>query len=120
MVRFSFFIKRRPDITFEQFDERWTNFAKIVQSLRCVQEHSISYTQFHIKPDLGAPLVAAGFPNVNVFDGIAHIDVESADVLIKLMQDEEYLRVANVNEQTFADMTAIHTNIGVEEVHFQT
>ncbi|KAJ7582215.1 hypothetical protein C8J56DRAFT_957246 [Mycena floridula] len=119
MVHITVSLKRRPDISFEEFDEIWTNHAKVFSGIKYVQDNFIRYTQFRIKKDLGAPFLAAGRKNVNTFDGIAHFEMESVDVFVNLVKDEEYLRVVVPDEDRFVDRASVQIHIGVEEVKFE-
>ncbi|KAJ7582231.1 hypothetical protein C8J56DRAFT_1168228 [Mycena floridula] len=119
MVHITVSLKRRPDISFEEFDEIWTNHAKVFTGIKYVQDNFIRYTQFHVKKDLGAPFVELGMANVNEFDGMAHFDVERVDVFVNLMKDEEYLRVVVPDEDRFLDRTSVRIHIGEVEVKFE-
>ncbi|KAJ7582202.1 hypothetical protein C8J56DRAFT_1168209 [Mycena floridula] len=115
MVRITCSLKRRPDISFEEFDEIWTNHAKVFTGIKYTQDNFIRYTQFHVKKDLGAPFLEFGMANVNEFDGIAHFDMENVDVFVNLMKDDEYLRVVAPDEQRFLDRGSVQIHIGVDE-----
>ncbi|KAJ7582204.1 hypothetical protein C8J56DRAFT_1056350 [Mycena floridula] len=119
MVHITVSLKHRPDISFEEFDEIWTNHAKVFTGIKYTQDNVIRYTQFHVKKDLGAPFLEFGMANVNEFDGIAHFDVERVDVLVNLMKDEEYLRVVVPDEDRFLDRTSVRIHIGEVEVKFE-
>ncbi|KAJ7582158.1 hypothetical protein C8J56DRAFT_1168184 [Mycena floridula] len=115
MIRITGAFKHRPDISFEEFEDIWTNHAKVFNSIKYVQNNIIRYTQ----KDVGAPLREIGLENVNQFDGIGHFDVESVDVYLNLLKDEDYLRVVVPDAQRFLDIGSVQISIGVEEVKFE-
>ncbi|THG98645.1 hypothetical protein EW026_g3584 [Hermanssonia centrifuga] len=94
-IRIIGLIKRRPDITLEEFKERWgTRHAGILVSTRAVREKIVRYSQ------PSEALAAAGVP-IAPYDGMAEMWVDKIEDLLELFQDEEFQKNVLPDEANF-------------------
>ncbi|KAJ7582103.1 hypothetical protein C8J56DRAFT_244234 [Mycena floridula] len=119
MFRVAILLKRRSDLSFEEFEKLWENHAKLYANLKYVQENFIRYLQFHPKADLAAQLENRGLGEINAIDGIQAFDATSIDAFLGLLEDEEYKRVIIPDEARFLDREATRINVGDVAVKFQ-
>ncbi|PSR75387.1 hypothetical protein PHLCEN_2v9145 [Hermanssonia centrifuga] len=100
-IRIIGLIKRRPDITLEEFKERWgTRHAGILVSTRAVREKIVRYSQFHVLTQPSEALAAAGVP-IAPYDGMAEMWVDKIEDLLELFQDEEFQKNVLPDEANF-------------------
>ncbi|KIJ26381.1 hypothetical protein M422DRAFT_38253 [Sphaerobolus stellatus SS14] len=86
-------LKRRPDITHEQFIERWAkNHTKILASLNVTKRNIIRYSQLHVDLQYTETLKQAGRPAAD-FDGVDEMEVDKLDDLLDIFTDEGYLQI---------------------------
>ncbi|KIJ36613.1 hypothetical protein M422DRAFT_782153 [Sphaerobolus stellatus SS14] len=112
-------LKRRPDITHEQFIERWgENHAKILASLDVTKRNIIRYSQLHVNLQYTETLKQAGRPAAD-FDGVVEMEVEKLDDFLDIFTDEGYLKVAYPNEDSFLDRTSVQIVAGEPFVKFE-
>ncbi|KAI0167462.1 EthD domain-containing protein [Pestalotiopsis sp. NC0098] len=105
------FLKRRPDLTPEQFYTHWeTVHGPLVKPW--AQKHGIvGYTQVHCQPALNAGAAPIG-PEANAvspladFDGCALFEVKSFEQMANAFKDEYYLTVIAGDEKNFIDKKA--------------
>ncbi|CAL1696218.1 unnamed protein product [Somion occarium] len=115
-IRVVFLIKRRPDLTHEQFSEHWSkNHGRIFTSLKIVKENIIRYNQFHILEQPSEELVKIGLP-VAPYDGAAEFTVEKLEDLLALFGDEAYQKNAFPDEDNFLDRNSVQVLVGEDHI----
>ncbi|KIM35575.1 hypothetical protein M413DRAFT_32431 [Hebeloma cylindrosporum] len=114
-IRVTCLIKRRPDLTHEQFSEHWgKKHAEIFTSLKAVKTNIVRYNQFHVLEPQSKASAAAGLPIAD-FDGAAEFWVESLQDLFALFGDEEYLKKAVPDEANFLDRSSVQILVGEDQ-----
>ncbi|KIJ24680.1 hypothetical protein M422DRAFT_39056 [Sphaerobolus stellatus SS14] len=117
-IRTVAFLKRRPDITHEQFIERWgQNHAKIFTSLEVTKRNIIRYSQLHVNLQHSKTLNQAGL-QVASFDGMVEMEVENLDDFLAIFTDEEFLKIGSPDEDNFLDKTSVQVIVGEAFVKF--
>ncbi|THG94670.1 hypothetical protein EW026_g6848 [Hermanssonia centrifuga] len=81
VIRVIALMKRRPDITLEDFKEHWgTRNAGILTSIQAVREKVVRYNQFHVLTPPSDVLASAGV-TIAPYDGMAEMWVDKIDLL---------------------------------------
>ncbi|CAL1696219.1 unnamed protein product [Somion occarium] len=115
-IRVVCLIKRRPDLTQEQFSEHWSkNHGRIFTSLKAVKENIIRYNQFHVLEQPSQELAKIGLP-VAPYDGAAEFTIEKIEDLLALFGDEEYQKNAIPDEGNFLDRNIVQVLVGEDHV----
>ncbi|KAJ6576411.1 EthD domain-containing protein [Mycena vulgaris] len=118
-IRVTVLIRRRPDLTQEQFLQHWTTeHVQIFSNVKKVQEKVIRYNQFHILKPESDQLAAAGFP-VPKYDAAAEFIVEKLDDLMELLQDQEYQQKVTADESNFLDHSSIQVLVGEDHIQYE-
>ncbi|KAG7421647.1 hypothetical protein Forpe1208_v001907 [Fusarium oxysporum f. sp. rapae] len=105
IVRITFLLRKRDDVTHEQFHNWSEEHPKIWLSVPIVKEKLVRYSQFHADEKLG--LSATRLPLVAPFDGAVTID-------------PEYNRIVVPDEEKFLKRAEAVPIVGWDEVKFVT
>ena len=96
MVKFSIFLRKRTDMSYEEFVHyHKTIHAKLFTSLKVVKEHVIKYVQCH-----ALPVSIPGFPEM-YYDGITEIWFNEEAAIAKVFNADEYVRLVRPDEEKF-------------------
>ncbi|KAJ7170179.1 EthD domain-containing protein [Mycena filopes] len=118
-IRVTVLIRRRADLTREQFLHHWTTkHVAIFSNVKKVQEKVIRYNQFHILKPESNQLATAGFPMAD-FDAAAEFIVEHLDDLIEVLKDEEYCQTVTADEPNFLDHSSIQVLVGEDHIQYE-
>ncbi|THG98646.1 hypothetical protein EW026_g3585 [Hermanssonia centrifuga] len=118
-IRVTCLIKRRPDMTQEQFSEHWgKNHARIFTSLKAVKENLVRYNQFHVLESPSSQLAAIGLP-IAPYDGAAEFWVDKIEDLLALFGDEEYQQTAIPDEANFLDRSVVQVLVGEDQLKYE-
>ncbi|KAF9465133.1 hypothetical protein BDZ94DRAFT_1254596 [Collybia nuda] len=118
-IRVTVLMRRRPDITREEFLKLWTSeHARIFASVKKVQEKIIRYSQYCILTPESERLAAAGLP-VPEYDGAAEYHAESLDDIMEMLGDKEYQERVLSDEAKFLDRTSFQVLVGEEKVQHE-
>ncbi|KAJ7069669.1 hypothetical protein C8F01DRAFT_522678 [Mycena amicta] len=101
MVQLLAFMKRHSHISFETFDELWTNHAKLVHThLTAVKNGTVKYKQFHVDPKLADELRTTGFPVAN-WDGIVMWEAETLKEILDCVTSPECIEHVRPDDARF-------------------
>ncbi|KAI2610223.1 uncharacterized protein GGS25DRAFT_521032 [Hypoxylon fragiforme] len=115
LVKLTVFLKKRDDISHEEFHKYWDNeHAKIFLSVPIVKKNVVKYTQFHANNGATADITNFGLAMVG-YDGVANIWGKSLDDLLAIYNDEEFLRVSAPDGDKFFVQKEIAVMYGWEE-----
>ncbi|KAH7227137.1 uncharacterized protein BKA55DRAFT_626588 [Fusarium redolens] len=119
IVRITFLLRKRDDITHEQFHKYWSEeHPKIWLSVPIVKEKLVKYSQFHV--DEKVDLSATGLPPVAPFDGAATMWAKSLEDLHAVFTDPEYNRIVVPDEEKFLKRAEAVPMVGWDEDRFVT
>ncbi|KAL0569239.1 hypothetical protein V5O48_012726 [Marasmius crinis-equi] len=114
-VRTLVFLKKREDITVEEFSRHWLDrHSKVILDVTAGTSGVIKYEQLHVNQAEKARLKKLGVPVLD-FDGIALFDSETFDSLKSVFSSERYTQKAIPDELKFIDRekcVAVRLNIG--------
>ncbi|TFK39574.1 EthD domain-containing protein [Crucibulum laeve] len=109
-------VKRRPDLTHEQFIDYWSNkHGPLFKSFEIVKQKVILYSQFHVLTPQSNQLAALGV-TVPDFDGTSEFIVENIEDFLAILSDPEYLEKGVPDEEHFLDRNATQVLIGDYQV----
>ncbi|KAJ3558504.1 hypothetical protein NM688_g887 [Phlebia brevispora] len=115
-LHFILLLKRRPDMTREQFSEYWnTNHARIFMSFKAVKDHIVRYNQFHVLSPAADMIASAGF-SVPAFDGAAEFWVDSMEDMLAFIGSEDFKTLGAADEEKFMDRTATQILVGEDRL----
>ncbi|PNP47951.1 hypothetical protein TGAM01_v206165 [Trichoderma gamsii] len=98
------FIRRRPDLTEEQFYDYWRNVHAPKIAYWSKKHGIIGYTQIHTSSALRQPLTATPLPlAVMDFDGAVIWEIPSLEHFFNAFNDPYYLNVIAPDEDNFLD-----------------
>lgn len=102
MVKLMAALRRRPDMTSEQFHHYWRNVhGPIVLGVKDFMRHVRRYIQCHTLPSNVA------FPSQTPpYDGVAELWFDSAEEAIKAFTEPKYLEIIRPDEPKFLDLAA--------------
>ncbi|KAJ5722974.1 hypothetical protein N7488_001009 [Penicillium malachiteum] len=88
LIKIQIFIKRKPDMTPEEFHDHWsgdhTNFALEIPGFKHVVKR---YKQYHLLLEYQEKMGMMGLPLLD-FDGVAELYVESVEKYVTHMKQE--------------------------------
>ncbi|KAF5687188.1 dimeric alpha+beta barrel [Fusarium denticulatum] len=117
IVRITFLLRKRDDVTYEQFHKYWSEeHPKIWLSVPIVKQNLVKYSQFHADEKLD--LLGTGMPPVAPFDGAATMWAKSLEDLHAIFSDPEYNRIVVPDEEKFLKRAEAVPIIGWDEVKF--
>ncbi|KAF9255778.1 hypothetical protein L218DRAFT_883359 [Marasmius fiardii PR-910] len=112
--RILLFIKKRPDVTREDFDRYWLEeHSKVILKFTDGKEGVLKYEQLHINQAEKARLKKIGVP-VPDYDGAALFDTDSFDKFGALFGEENYAKDVIPDEEKFfirKESVIVRTNI---------
>ncbi|KAI1776765.1 hypothetical protein F4818DRAFT_359052 [Hypoxylon cercidicola] len=113
LVKVTFFIKKRDDISYEEFHEYWSGpHVELFRSVPIVRQNIVKYSQFHSNESVD--LTQYGFTPAG-FDGGVNLYARSLEDLLAVFDDEEYLTVVVPNGKTFFKYDEMVVMYGWEE-----
>lgn len=115
MIKLIVAIRRRPDMSVEDFQDHWrTRHAQLVKNSPAASKYVRKYVQCHTMLDEYAAGEVA-------FDGTAELWFDSVADKDAFFSDPDYLRDVQPDEEKFADMTrTVFVVTGEETVIGQT
>ncbi|KAG9506510.1 hypothetical protein J7337_000042 [Fusarium musae] len=116
IVRITLLLRKRDDVTYEQFHNWSEEHPKIWLSVPIVQQNLVKYSQFHAdeKLDLSGTIM----PPVAPFDGAATMWAKSLEDLHAIFSDPVYNRIVVPDEEKFLKRAEAVPIIGWDEVKF--
>ncbi|CAL1708482.1 unnamed protein product [Somion occarium] len=105
-IRVSCFLKKRPDMTLEQFSEHWNGHGNLFTSQKAMKDNVVRYNQFHLAPQHSETLAAAGFP-IAPYDGVADVYVDKIEDVFAIFADEDVQKNVFADEVNFLDKSQI-------------
>jgi len=118
-VRLLGFMKRLPDISFEDFDRHWTNHGALVASLPAIKSGLVKYKQFHTAPQMAVTLESAGF-SVAQYDGVAEFEAGTLEDILDIFQSDEYETKLLPDEAKFFRRAVVQVMAGRDQSEFGT
>ncbi|KAL6856311.1 EthD domain-containing protein [Trichoderma novae-zelandiae] len=112
------FIKRRPDLTQEQFYHHWRN-VHAPKIAYWAKKHGITgYTQVHTSSALGESLTATPLPvAVMDFDGAVVWEFSSLEHYMSAFADPYYVNVIAPDEDNFLDKSKGTATVALGNIH---
>ncbi|PNP56222.1 hypothetical protein THARTR1_03747 [Trichoderma harzianum] len=112
------FIRRRPDLTEEQFYNHWRNIHAPKIAYWAKKNGIIGYTQIHTPSSLRQPLTAMPVPlNVMEFDGAVIWEIPSLEHYINAFKDPYYASDIAPDEDNFLDKSKEVATITLGSFH---
>ncbi|KAL7931281.1 EthD domain-containing protein [Trichoderma chlorosporum] len=98
------FIRRRPDLTEEQFYNHWRNVHAPIIAPWAKKHGIIGYTQIHTSSALRQPLTTTSLPiTVMDYDGAVIWEIPSLEAFLNAFNDPYYASVIAPDEENFVD-----------------
>ena len=111
MIKFTIILRRRPDLTHQQFVEHHRQVhAPLFSSLPEVKQHVRRYVQCH---DTGDQL--PGLPPSNI-DGSTELWFDDLAGLVSVFESQRYMELIRPDEATFLDLPASEFLLATENV----
>ncbi|KAF8079269.1 hypothetical protein FPV67DRAFT_1444426 [Lyophyllum atratum] len=102
-VRVVIFLKKRPDLTKEEFSRYWSGpHGDLFKSLEIVKKNVIKYEQAHTNDKYISAPQAMGL-TAPEWDGLVILEGESYEKLFEVFQSDEYLSIVAPDEAHFLD-----------------
>ena len=99
MVKFTILLKRKPDLSHEQFvDHHRNRHAALFMSMPVVKAHVRRYVQQH-----ALPVELPGLPPAK-YDGVTELWFDDAAGIAAVFSDDEYMRTIRPDEAAFLDL----------------
>ncbi|KIJ55735.1 hypothetical protein M422DRAFT_240353 [Sphaerobolus stellatus SS14] len=115
-VRILLFLKRRADLTQEQFDGYWSNIhAPIVTSAK-ESIRFLKYNQFHVVPAHTDTLEKKGGVSIAPYDGVAEFEVNSIEDFLIVAKSEDYMQKIWPDCENFLDTSSMTYLAGEDQV----
>ncbi|KAG5644109.1 hypothetical protein DXG03_009128 [Asterophora parasitica] len=106
-VRLIVFLKRRSDLTREEFSHYWNGpHAELFLSLDIVKKNVIKYEQAHVNDKFVKAPLALGLTESD-WDGLVVLDGESYEKLFEVFSSEEYAKIVAPDEENFLDRAKV-------------
>lgn len=100
MVRLICLLKRKPPMTVEEFRDHWQNrHGPLIRNTPTMARHVVLYEQY-LPADSPIPLGKE-------FDGVTIMGFETADDFLAFVQEPDYTRVVQPDEQSFLDVEGL-------------
>ncbi|KAI0166110.1 EthD domain-containing protein [Xylariaceae sp. FL1272] len=101
------FIKRKPELTVEEFYDHWANVHGPLVKPWAERFGLIGYTQIHLRPELNraAPIGPESKEKsaLGDYDGCAIMEITSFDQLVEAFNDAYYVNHIAADEARFID-----------------
>ncbi|KAL1697091.1 hypothetical protein GGG16DRAFT_42587 [Schizophyllum commune] len=103
-VRLIYLVKRRKDMTHEEFANYWLNVhSKVIIGSRVAHQYTLRYDQMHVSPvTMKAWSEKYGIP-ATTYDGVALLEADSFEDLEKVLDSTEYKTHIGPDEHKFID-----------------
>ena len=99
MIKVSVFIKRRPDLTHEQFSRYWkAEHASLLMSLDSFASHGRRYIQQNASNSVPAGPILP-------YDGVAELWFDDLSSVMTTFAHQDYASVVAKDEENFLDRT---------------
>lgn len=109
-VKLSVIIKRRPDLTFEEFDRHWVGpHADLVQSVPEFTRHVRRYVQAHVISDYTGDGDSSKLQSqwgTAAFDGIAELWFDSVGDMVAAFNEPKFIEQIAPDDEKFIDQSA--------------
>jgi hypothetical protein len=113
MVKVFFFLKRRAEISADDFHRHWTaHHGPLFVTCTAVRRYVVHYEQNH------AGVAATGLPCLD-FDGVSVMSFRTIDDFQSMRADPEYRRVVVSDGETFGDASATRVMMTSEEDQYE-
>ena len=100
MIKVSVFAKRRPDLTYEQFNEYWKDrHAPLLMSLDSFKSSVRRYTQQRPLNNVPADLPVLSY------DGVAEVWFDDLPSAMSVFTHQDYTSIVAKDEENFLDRT---------------
>ncbi|KAI1387357.1 uncharacterized protein F4822DRAFT_280046 [Hypoxylon trugodes] len=117
LVKLTFLIKKRDDISLEEFHRYWReNHRKLAVSTPIFREKVVRYTQYHSDGSVDLKKIGIGNPG---YDGAAIVWARSLEDLIEVFNHEDYLKYLATDEPNFLKRDEIITMFGWDELKLE-
>lgn len=109
MVKITIFVKRKAELTFEEFDTYWREkHAPLIKSVTDFSRHVRKYVQSHRSPEEFA------FADAANYDGVAELWFDDVESLNTAFTEPEYMEHIRPDELKFVDLEQCQSIIGEE------
>ncbi|GJJ06565.1 hypothetical protein Clacol_000758 [Clathrus columnatus] len=106
-VRIILLLKRRADLSQEEFAEYWSKVhVPIVSGTEVVKQHFLKYSQFHVVPAYNETLKKDGVP-LAPYDGVVEFEVENVNDFLTVVKSTEYLQKIIPDGLNFLDLNSM-------------
>lgn len=96
-------IKRKPELTHEEFDRHWKDVhGPLIAGCKAFARHLRRYSQYHL-PRSGEG-AANLFGGTGGFDGVAVLEFDTAEAMEAAFSEPDYLAKVQPDEQLFVDL----------------
>ncbi|EIM81442.1 uncharacterized protein STEHIDRAFT_161633 [Stereum hirsutum FP-91666 SS1] len=102
-VRFIGFLYRLPTISWEEFDQMWTNHGVMLSKLPGIKDGKVKYVQYHKNPALIPSLQPLAM--ISDCDGMAEFEAETMEDVMAVFSTEEFAKTIYPDEGRFLDRT---------------
>ncbi|KAJ4318874.1 hypothetical protein N0V94_004204 [Neodidymelliopsis sp. IMI 364377] len=121
LLKFSMFIKRKSDITEDEFHKYWTEKHVPVVDKWLAKHGVIRYIQYHLRSEVRSlsetVWTAIGGDSVLEFDGQVELLVPSIECLQNALNDPYYKEHVQKDEEKFIDGSKSSKTVGWEEMY---
>ncbi|KAJ7030366.1 hypothetical protein B0H16DRAFT_1512346 [Mycena metata] len=101
-VRLAVLLRRKPDLSSEEFHEYWAGpHRALFSSLKIVQSNLTKYEQAHMNDNIFQQTAGAMGAPPSQWDGVAIFEGESYAKIFEIFQNEEYLTKVIPDEANF-------------------
>ncbi|RAH66135.1 EthD domain-containing protein [Aspergillus aculeatinus CBS 121060] len=119
LIRLTLLLKKRNDITHEEFHHHWTHVHGPLVSAWLRRHGVIRYVQYHQLPELRAKATALweflGADSISDWDGHVQLYVPSLDCIANALNDPFYREVVVPDEEKFISARSCQRTVGYEE-----
>ncbi|KAK7685058.1 hypothetical protein QCA50_011895 [Cerrena zonata] len=106
VFKVTFFIKKREDITLEEFSSYWDHqHANLFVSQEAVKKNLVKYSQFHLAPQYNEKLASLGMV-IAPYDGIAEIWVEEFEDILAYFSNKDTMVSMRADHKNFVDQSS--------------
>ncbi|TRM64207.1 EthD domain-containing protein [Schizophyllum amplum] len=104
-VRFAILVKRRKDMSYEEFADYWLNHhAKVFMGTRIVHKSLLRYEQMHTSAQTAKAWNELNGIPITEYDGIAMFEADSFQDIQDMWASDEYKAIIAPDELKFADL----------------
>lgn len=99
MIQLTVLLKRHPDLSVEEFHERWRAHGKVIAGEPTLARHIRHYEQHHRS--------IKDYENGDTYDGLALQQYDSMDDFLAFIQEPKYFELIRPDEETMLDMSKL-------------